>query len=77
MTIKGRYSHYLYRVFFYLCKHQKAFSEMEKEAAKETGEMCPDCGMPLVIRKGRYGEFIACSNYPECKYIKNIKEYKI
>ena len=49
---------------------QKAFSNMEKEAAKETGEMCPDCGMPLVIRKGRYGEFVACSNYPECKYIK-------
>ena len=49
---------------------KKAFSNMEKEAAKETGEMCPECGMPLVIRKGRYGEFVACSNYPECKYIK-------
>ena len=29
-----------------------------------------DCGNPLVIRKGKFGEFIACSNYPECKYIK-------
>ena len=32
--------------------------------------MCPECGHPLVIRKGKYGEFVACSNFPECKYIK-------
>ena len=49
---------------------QKAFGEMEKAKPQETGEVCPECGNPLVIRKGRYGEFTACSNYPECKYIK-------
>lgn len=49
---------------------EKAFGQMEKKAAKETGEVCPNCGSSLVIRKGRYGEFTACSNYPECKYIK-------
>lgn len=47
-----------------------AFSDMEKKAPEETGEVCPECGNPLVVRKGRYGEFTACSNYPECKYIK-------
>ena len=47
-----------------------AFSDMEKKSPTETGEVCPDCGNPLVVRKGRYGEFVACSNYPECKYIK-------
>ena len=47
-----------------------AFSDMEKKAPVETGEKCPECGSPLVIRKGRYGEFTACSNYPECKFIK-------
>ena len=47
-----------------------AFSDMEKKAPAETGEVCPECGNPLVVRKGRYGEFVACSNYPECKYIK-------
>ena len=47
-----------------------AFSDMEKKAPQETGEICPECGNPLVVRKGRYGEFVACSNYPECKYIK-------
>ena len=47
-----------------------AFSDMEKKAPEETGEVCPECGNPLVKRKGRYGEFVACSNYPECKYVK-------
>lgn len=49
---------------------KEAFSDMEKKAPVETGEVCPECGSSLVIRKGRYGEFTACSNYPECKYIK-------
>ena len=49
---------------------KKAFGEMEKNKAEETGEMCPECGSPLVIRKGKFGEFVACSNYPTCKYIK-------
>ena len=49
---------------------KKAFGEMEKKAPTETGEMCPECGSPLVIRKGKFGEFVACSNYPTCKYIK-------
>ncbi|PAF51525.1 type I DNA topoisomerase [Helicobacter sp. 13S00477-4] len=35
-----------------------------------TGEFCPKCGSELVKRSGRYGEFIACSAYPKCKYIK-------
>lgn len=49
---------------------QVAFDSMEKEPPKETGEVCPECGNALVVRKGRYGEFVACSNYPKCKYIK-------
>lgn len=56
---------------------QKAFGEMVKNAPEETGEICPECGSPLVKRTGRYGEFVACSNYPECKYIKKeVKELK-
>jgi len=39
-----------------------------------TGEMCPDCGKELVKRKGRFGEFIACSTYPTCKYTQNLKK---
>lgn len=49
---------------------ESAFKTMEKKAPESTGEACPLCGHDLVIRKGKYGEFVACSNYPECKYIK-------
>ena len=53
---------------------KKAFTDMEKAQPKSTGEICPECGNELVIRKGRYGEFTACSNYPSCKYIKQEKK---
>ena len=51
-----------------------AFTDMEKKAPEETGEICPECGNPLVVRKGKYGSFVACSNYPECKYIKKEEQ---
>lgn len=35
-----------------------------------TGENCPECGKELVKRKSRFGEFVGCSGYPKCKYIK-------
>ena len=49
---------------------EEALEKLPKKQAEETGEMCPECSHPLVIRKGRYGEFVACSNFPKCKYIK-------
>ena len=49
---------------------EKAFKEMEKKEPVKTGEVCPECGSDLVVRKGKYGEFVACSNYPTCKYVK-------
>ena len=49
---------------------KKAFDLLPKKEVKETGESCPECGKPLVIRKGKYGEFTACSGYPSCKYVK-------
>ncbi|MDD3462470.1 MAG: type I DNA topoisomerase [Sulfurospirillaceae bacterium] len=39
-----------------------------------TGEKCPQCGEELVKRKGRFGEFIACSTYPTCKYTQNLNK---
>ena len=57
-------------------KVEIAFKDMEKKAPVETGEMCPNCGHPLVIKQSKYGKFTACSNYPECKYIKSNKEQK-
>lgn len=52
----------------------KAFKEMDKKEPEKTGETCPECGNELVVRNGRYGEFVACSNYPTCKYVKKDEE---
>jgi len=38
----------------------------------ETGEICDKCGSKMVIKVGRYGRFLACSNYPTCKFTKSI-----
>jgi len=48
---------------------ENADEKMEKIEAQKTGESCPECGHDLVIRKGRYGDFTACSNFPACKYV--------
>lgn len=48
----------------------------ESTAPEATGEVCEKCGRPMVLRKGRYGNFLACSGYPECKNIRNIKTVK-
>lgn len=48
----------------------------ESTAPEATGEVCEKCGRPMVLRKGRYGNFLACSGYPECKNIRNIMTVK-
>jgi DNA topoisomerase-1 len=56
-----------------LSKAQEA--EPVRPKAERTGEMCPKCGEgELVKREGRYGEFVGCSRYPECDYIKDREE---
>lgn len=59
---------------FYEPFHQKVAEGKTSIASQKilipTGEQCPQCGSELVKRSGRYGEFIACSGYPKCKYIK-------
>ncbi len=58
--------------FYYpfITKFEEVEKKMYKDPDQETGEMCPLCGSPLVIKKSRYGSFVACSNYPNCHYIK-------
>ncbi|MFR7590821.1 MAG: type I DNA topoisomerase [Longibaculum sp.] len=53
---------------------ENAYEKMEQIQPVKTGETCPECGGDLVIRKGRFGEFVACSNYPTCKYVKKEPE---
>jgi DNA topoisomerase-1 len=43
-----------------------------QKVAIPTGQKCPKCGEELLKRKGRYGEFIACSGFPKCKYTQNV-----
>ena len=52
-----------------------ANDKMYKDEAEMTGELCPECGHPLIYKDGVNGRFIACSNYPACKYVqKTVKE---
>jgi len=44
------------------------------QIVEETDEVCEECGSPMVVKYGRYGKFLACSSYPECK---NTKPYLI
>ena len=60
------------------CKTFRKLSQKQQQkqaTPKPTGEDCPLCGKPLVLRQGVYGEFVSCSGYPKCKYVKqNIIE---
>jgi len=53
----------------YISEFLKDFKENNNV---EIGEKCPKCGSELVLKKGRFGEFIACSNYPDCKFTKSV-----
>ena len=48
-------------------------AEKVKIADEETGDPCPDCGKPLVVKTGRFGKFVACSGYPECRHTESFQ----
>ena len=52
-----------------------AQKKMPKIQAEKVGRVCPSCGGELVYREGKFGRFIACSNFPKCKYVENIADY--
>lgn len=58
-----------YQEFESLLKNAK--EEMPLTPDELTGEICPECGSPMVYKTSRFGKFEACSNYPKCKYIKH------
>ena len=78
----GRHGEFLGCSTYPKCKFTSNFERAEsgeisiKEGpsqAQETGIKCEKCGKPMVIKRGRRGEFLACSGYPECRNIKNFK----
>ncbi len=58
------------------CKTTRKLTQKQQQKAPQPlDENCPKCGLQLVLRNGQYGEFVSCSGYPKCKYIKqNIIE---
>src|SRR5205807_1273363 len=52
---------------------RRASGKMENlKRGTETGQACPTCGQPLLERWGRFGRFLACSAYPECRFTQNL-----
>lgn len=76
----GKFGRFLACPNFPKCRNTKALDEngnvVDKENPKQpeqTGVMCDKCGSPMVLRHGKFGDFLACSAYPKCKNIKNIQ----
>ncbi len=78
MTVKwGRNGQFLACSGYPDCKNTKPFVRNEngvvEEAPEETtDELCPKCQSPLMIKRGRFGKFLACSKYPDCKYTQGM-----
>jgi DNA topoisomerase-1 len=79
MVIKwGRKGKFLACTGYPECKNTSDFTTDEEgrivlvERVYETGEACPNCAKPMVIKSGRYGRFLACSDYPSCKTTKPL-----
>jgi DNA topoisomerase-1 len=73
MVIKwGKLGRFLACSNYPACKNTKDFREgeggkIEIVAEQPSDEICPNCGKPMVIKRGRFGRFLACSAYPDCK----------
>ena len=62
------------------CKNTKTILEdgtiKEHEEVEETDEKCPNCNANLVIKNGKNGKFLACPNFPKCKFTKDYIDLK-
>jgi DNA topoisomerase-1 len=78
MVIKwGRHGKFLACSGYPECKNTKEFTknaegEIKIVEEEKTTEVCEKCGSPMIIKRGRFGRFLACSNYPTCKTVKSI-----
>jgi len=80
MVIKwGRHGHFLACPGYPNCKNTKPFTKDEsgtihivETPVETTDEKCEKCGNPMIVKRGRFGGFLACSNYPECKTTKPL-----
>jgi DNA topoisomerase-1 len=75
----GRHGRFLACSGFPKCKNAKPIAENGNDKAssteqilQQTDEKCEKCGSPMVIKSGRFGKFLACSQYPDCKSTKSL-----
>ncbi len=76
----GRHGRFMACSGFPECRNTKPINNQEQAVnneqamvnVQETNEMCEQCGSPMLIKSGRYGKFLACSKYPECKNTKPL-----
>ncbi|MCK5472265.1 type I DNA topoisomerase [Candidatus Gracilibacteria bacterium] len=75
MVVKlGRFGKFLSCSGYPDCKNAKPLDKKQEAAetelsAKIAGKKCPDCGKDLTVKRGRFGMFVGCSGYPDCKFI--------
>jgi DNA topoisomerase-1 len=78
MVIKwGRQGEFLACSAYPECRNTKNFTigdggEIVIEQVEVPDQACPDCGKPMIMRYGRYGKFLGCSGYPECRHIVSL-----
>jgi len=73
----GKYGKFLSCTAYPECKSAKMFKQDEKgtimvEEPPSVDEKCPQCGSPMVVKEGRYGKFLACTRYPDCKGTRSV-----
>jgi DNA topoisomerase-1 len=80
MAIKfGRYGQFLACTNYPECKTTRDIPKVNDEAGEETAEAaaeeeCENCGRPMVLKRGRFGQFLACTGYPDCKTTRKIQK---
>jgi len=79
MVIKiGRFGKFLACTGFPDCRNTKTLTadgaEVVKGEAEGTDEKCENCGSSMIIKRGRFGPFLSCSDYPNCKTVKSIQK---
>ena len=78
MVIKwGKHGEFLACSSYPKCRTTKEFKrgeagEIKVQEAEVTGEVCEKCGAPMLVRRGKFGQFLACSKYPACKNTRSI-----
>jgi DNA topoisomerase-1 len=73
----GKYGKFLSCSAYPECKNAKMFRKDEEgkimiEEPPSVDEKCPQCDSPMIVKEGRYGKFLACSRYPDCKGTKSM-----